>query len=374
MPSNWTWSDPGAGDVESCGLAARWAELRASDLSDARAAVTTILRDLDASWTGESADAFRGRAAGLRRDLEDSAEAMDAARRAVTQYGDAVAEIAARAEPLKQNLAAAQLMLDMVSEGGLFDNDAAGMEHRLQAEQQAKRDAKSASEALAGLAEDRATADQTLASLLGRVASAAWGGLRCVAESPEGSRRDRANRRVMEMLGQFWKGDLGRGVVLGPDDPFVSTFMRSDHIESVREQVLADLRSGKLSFSTDTGLDYNREISNNASILINDGVNLATSSMSGPVADFYLGDRNLPESFLGSYALRVFADCSLVDGSVDVTYVINNDTTTDSATRIPGTGGGHLPIVYPSMLAAEVDSGEWAPQHQTIVWTETVYP
>jgi hypothetical protein len=57
-----------------------------------------------------------------------------------------------------------------------------------------------------------------------------------------------------------------------------------------------------------------------------------------------------------------------------VTYVINNDTTTDSATRIPGTGGGHLPIVYPSMLAAEVDSGEWAPQHQTIVWTETVYP
>lgn len=374
MPSNWTRSDPGAGDVGSCGLAARWAELRASDLSDARAAVTTILRDLDASWTGESADAFRGRAAGLRHDLEDSAEAMDDARKAVIEYGDVVDEIAARAEPLKQDLAAAQLILDVVSEGALFDNDAAGMEHRLQAERQATIDARTATAALAELAEDRATADQTLASLLGRVASAAWGGLRCVTESPQGSRRDKANRRVMEMLGQFWKGDLGRGVALGPDDPFVSTFMRSDHIESVREQVLADLRSGKFSLNTDTGMDYNREISNNFSILINDGVNLATSSMSGPVADFYLGDRNLPESFLGSYTLRVFADDSLIDGSVDVTYVINNDTTIDSATRIPGTGGGHLPIVHPSMLAAEADSGEWASQHQTIVWTETVYP
>ncbi|KQQ67416.1 WXG100 family type VII secretion target [Microbacterium sp. Leaf320] len=372
MPSNWTWSDPGAGDVGSCGLAARWAELRASDLSDARAAVTTILRDLDASWTGESADAFRGRAAGLRRDLEDSAEAMDAARKAVIEYGDVVAEIAARAEPLKQDLAAAQLILDMVSEGALFDNDAAGMEYRLQAERQATIDARTVTAALAELAKDRATADQTLASLLGRVASAAWGGLRCVAESPEGSRRDKANRRVMEMLGQFWRGDLGRGAALGPDDPFVSTLMRSDHIESVRERVLADLRSGTLTSAEEDS--YDRSISNNPSVLVNDGVNLATSAMSGPLADFHLDGQNLPESFLGSYSLEVFAGDPRPDGGVEVTYVMNNETTTDSATRIPGTGGGHLPIVHPSMLAAEVDSGEWAPQHQTIVWTETVYP
>lgn len=371
MPSNWTRSDPGAGDVGACALGARWAELQASDLSDAQAAVTAILRDFDTSWTGESADAFRGRAAGLRRDLEESAEAMDAARKAVVEYGDVVAEIAARAERLKQDLAAAQLILDMVSEGRLFDNDAAGMEHRLQAEQQAKKDAEIATGALADLAEERATADQTLASLLGRVASAAWGGLRCVAESPEGSRRDRANTRVMEMLGQFWKGNLGRGAVIGGDDPFVSMLMRSDHIVSARERVLADLRSGTLTAEEEES--YDRVISNNSSVLVGDGVNLAASGMSGPIADFHLGGQNLPESFLGSYSLQVFADEPRSDGSVEVTYVIKNDTTIDSATRIPGTGGRHLPIVHPSMLAAEADSGEWASQHQVIVWTETVY-
>lgn len=371
MPSQWTRSDPGAGDVGACTVAARWAELQVSDLSDAQAAVTTILRDLDASWTGESADAFRGRAARLRRDLEDSIEAMDAARKGVVEYGDAVAEIAARAEALKQDIAAAQLILDMVS-GGLFDNDAAGIEHAYQAEQQAKKDAKIATEALAELAEDRATADQTLATLLARVASAAWDGLRCVAASQEGSRRDRANERVMEMLARFWKGDLGRGTVLGSDDPFVSTLMRSEHIERVRERVLADLRSGTLTSAEEES--YDRSISNNPSVLINDGVNLATSTMSGPVADFHLNSQNLPESFLGSYSLQVFAGEPRVDGGVEVTYVINNDTTIDSATRIPGTGGGHLPIVYPSMIAAEADSGEWASQHQTIAWTETVLP
>ena len=372
MPSQWTRSDPGAGDVGACTAAARWAELQVSDLSDAQAAVTTILRDLDASWIGESADAFRGRAARLRRDFEDSVEAMDAARKGVVEYGDAVAEIAARAEVLRQDIAAAQLTLDMVSEGGLFDNDAAGLEHAYQAEQQAKKDAKIATDALAELARDRANADQTLASLLARVASAAWDGLRCVATSQEGSRRDRANERVLEMLARFWKGDLGRGMVLGSDDPFVSTLMRSEHIERVRERVLADLRSGTLTSAEEES--YDRSISNNPSVLINDGVNLATSTMSGPAVDFHLSSQNLPESFLGSYSLQVFAGDPSVDGSVEVTYVINNDTTIDSATRIPGTGGGHLPIVHPSMIAAEADSGEWASQHQTIVWTETVFP
>lgn len=372
MSSNWVRLDPGAGDVGSCGLGARWAELQASDLTDAQATVSTILRDLDASWTGASADAFRGRVAGLRRDLEDSAEAMVAARRAVIQYGDAVAEIAKRADPLKQDLAAAQLILDIVSEEKVFDNDAAGVEHRFQAKQQATIDSENARDALAALARDRDTADQQLASLLARVASAAWTGLRCVAEGPEGSRRDRANTRVMEMLGQFWKGDLGRGVVLGTEDPLVAVLMNSDHIEGVRERVLADLRSGTLTAAEEES--YDRSISNNPSVLIRDGVNLATSSMSGPVADFHLGGQNLPESFLGSYSLQVFADEPRADGRVEVTYVIDNDTTIDSATRIPGTGGSHLPITHPAMLAAEAASGEWASQHQTIVWTETVLP
>jgi len=70
----------------------------------------------------------------------------------------------------------------------------------------------------------------------------------------------------------------------------------------------------------------------------------------------------------------VFATETGPDGAVEVTYVINNDTTSDSFTRIPMTGGAHLPVAYPAMLSAEADSGDWASQHQTIVWTEKVYP
>ncbi|MGO2521108.1 MAG: hypothetical protein ACTH8F_13375, partial [Microbacterium sp.] len=157
------------------------------------------------------------------------------------------------------------------------------------------------------------------------------------------------------------------------DDPFVSTLMRSDHINSVREQVLLDIRSGKLTAESDAA-DYDRVISNNPWVLINDGVNLLSSMMTGTIPDAVLGGQNLPESFLGSYLIDVHAGEPQPDGGVPVTYVINNDTTIDSGTRIPGTGGGHLPIIHDGMTTARAQDGDWAPQHQTIVWTETVYP
>lgn len=114
--------------------------------------------------------------------------------------------------------------------------------------------------------------------------------------------------------------------------------------------------------------------SDNWFVLLNDGVNLASSGISGAVDTDFLRARNLPESFLGSYDLDVFASEPEADGGVQVTYVLNNDTTSDSFTRIPGTGGAHLPVAYPAMIAAEANSGDWASQHQTIAWTEKVYP
>ncbi|WP_091227493.1 WXG100 family type VII secretion target [Microbacterium sp. 3J1] len=371
MPANWTKLDPGAGDLAACESVAQWARRQLGDLADAHAAVTTILRDLDETWTGESADAFRERAAAFRRDLEDSSDAMDAARRAVIEYGDVVAEIARQAEPVKEDLAAAELILEKVHSGVLFDNDAQGLEHRLQAEQQAMKDSKAATAALAELAQQRKTADEGLAGTLARVASAAWEGLHCVPGPPAGAHRVSANLQVMDLLTKFSVGQE-RGVVLGEDAPFVSMLKRSAHIESVREQVRDDLLAGNLTPGDPER--YDRVISNNLGVLVNDGVNVVASTMAGMAPEPLLMDRNLPESFLGSYRVQVSVSEPLTEGGDEVTYVIDNDTTIDSATRIPGSGGGHLPIVYPLMSAAEADSGSWAAQHQTVVWTETIFP
>ncbi|KYJ98050.1 hypothetical protein [Microbacterium sp. CH1] len=145
--------------------------------------------------------------------------------------------------------------------------------------------------------------------------------------------------------------------------------MHSDHINGARVRVLDALRSGDLAADGEP-LDLNRVISHNPAVLVQDGFNAVTSGFPSPLLD----RQNLPESFLGSYELEVHAGESQPDGGVPVTYVINNDTTIDSATRIPGTGGAHVPFVEAAMTSAYASNGGFAPQHQTIVWTETVYP
>ncbi|MFJ4175450.1 hypothetical protein [Microbacterium sp. NPDC089696] len=161
--------------------------------------------------------------------------------------------------------------------------------------------------------------------------------------------------------------------MLASNDPFVSILMRSDHVNAVRQRGLADLRSGELSSGVN-GRPYDRDISNNGFVLLNDVINVLSSPLSGPADPDSLHARNLPESFLVSYHLDVFASEPAPDGAVEVTYVINNDTTTDSLTRIPMSGGAHLPVASSALLSAEADSGDWASQHQTIAWPEKVYP
>jgi hypothetical protein len=58
---NWKDLDPGAGDVSACATAKQWTDAQLTDLTNAQATVSTILRDLDDSWTGASATAFRAR-------------------------------------------------------------------------------------------------------------------------------------------------------------------------------------------------------------------------------------------------------------------------------------------------------------------------
>ncbi|WP_101847533.1 WXG100 family type VII secretion target [Zhihengliuella sp. ISTPL4] len=369
MP-NWTRFDPGAGDLTACDRAKQWTDTQASDLADARSAVSTILRDLDDIWTGKSADAFRARVLEFHDRLEASEEAMRITGKGILAYADAVAEIARRAAPLKHRLEAAELILNGVHSEALFGADPEGLARRFDAEQQATIDAQDAADELARLADERMKADRTLAELLARTAAEGWGGLDCTASPSGKSPRELANGRVGELLDSFRTGRDGmRGVVLGAGDPFVDTLMHSDHINSARAEVLDALRRGDLRAAGEP-LDLDRVISDNPWVLLQDGFNVVTSGI--PVSP--LQGQNLPESFLGSYALRVLAGDPQPDGGISVTYIINNDTTIDSATRIPGTGGAHLPIIGTAMTSAYAERGDFSPQHQTIVWTETVYP
>ncbi|WP_143049300.1 hypothetical protein [Microbacterium sp. LCT-H2] len=175
----------------------------------------------------------------------------------------------------------------------------------------------------------------------------------------------------MDLFEHFRTGDE-RGAVVTDNDIFVQTLMRSAHITATREQVLDDIRAGILT-SEKVGI-YNRSISDQPWVLGVDGVSLLSSTMTGNVPDAVLGGENLPETFLGSYNLEVRAEEPLPDGGVEVTFVINNDTSIDSATRMPLTGGAHFPGVFEAMSEANAREGRWATHHQTIVWTETVYP
>lgn len=332
--TNWTRFDPGAGDLTACDKAKEWTDAQASDLENAASAVSRILRDLDDIWTGDSAAAFRARTLEFHTRLVDSEDAMRVAGKGITAYADAVAEIARRAEAPKHRLDAAELILNGMHSEVLFGTDPEGLARRFDAEQQATINAQDAADELARLADARKKADQVLAALLARTASEAWGALDCTASPSDKSPRELANGRVGNLLDDFFSGrDGASGVVLDPDDPFVAALMHSDHI-------------------------------------VQDGFNVTTSGIPSSL----LGGQNLPESFLGSYELEVHAGESQPDGGMAVTYIINNDTTIDSATRIPGTGGAHLPIIEPAMTSSYAEHGDFSPQHQTIVWTETVYP
>lgn len=144
-----------SGVDDTCDRAKQWTDTQASDLADARSAVSAILRDLDDIWTGESADAFRARILEFHDSLEASEEAMRIAGKGILAYADAVAEIARRAAPLKHRLEAAELILNGVHSEALFGTDPEGLARRFDAEHQATIDAQDAADELARLAGER---------------------------------------------------------------------------------------------------------------------------------------------------------------------------------------------------------------------------
>lgn len=250
-----------------------------------------------------------------------------------------------------------------------YTNEGAGS--RFTAEQQALKDANTAATALQGLANDRRDADLQLATALATAASVAWDALDGTVDPVTGTKRDAINEQVMDLFEHFRTGDE-RGEVLTDDDIFVRTSKNSEHIESVRNQVLRDLRSGVL--TPEDPETFDRRISDKPQVLVGDIGNFSSLLLTGTIPNDFLSGQNMPESFLGSYGLEVSARQPRPDGGIDVTYVINNDTSIDSFTRIPGTGGAHVPGPFEAMSEANARTGEWATRRQTIVWTETVYP
>ncbi|MCD2498019.1 hypothetical protein [Microbacterium nymphoidis] len=107
---------------------------------------------------------------------------------------------------------------------------------------------------------------------------------------------------------------------------------------------------------------------------VKDGVAMGTALLSDPRRDLHPGLENLPESMLGSYEVRYYADAPAADGSVTITYVVTNETSVDSGTRIPLTGGQHVPIVYDVLTELGETNGSFRTQQQMIVWSERIYP
>jgi hypothetical protein len=168
-----------------------------------------------------------------------------------------------------------------------------------------------------------------------------------------------ANATVAEIMGQFQSGDGPRTRLFTDGDDFTEWLKASSHITSVRDQLETALADGQLVVGDADSND--RVISGDGFVFMVDGMNAGTGGLIG----------NLPESFLGSYTLGYEVNSIDEQGNASVTFTINNDTTIDSMTRIPGTDE-HVPL-YDVLTEANAENGTWESVHQTVVWTETIH-
>lgn len=380
MSKHWTAFDPGAGDTSESLNAATWCERQVAKLEEVEAAANSVLSGLDDAWRGMTAVEFRLKVTALKTRALSDRDTHHEASKLFKRYADTVDQIASEATPWRETLSAAQAVVSahFVSIASQADFDA-----RLSEYQRASRDLAEATEQLGVLAERRLVADQDLARGLAVEASEAWGDISGMPAGAADSFRARTNDQVMGLFDTFRTGEGPTGVVMGGRDPFVQQLMTSSHVDSVRARVLAGLRDGSIApgkFDSngdgiqDSQYDFSRSISNDPGVLVRDMITVGNSMMTGSIPDHMLMDDNMPESFLGSYQLNVYTEAPAADGSVTVTYAVSNATSIDSFTRIPGTGGSHLPVVHESMNLANSKSGEWETQRQIIVWSEKVYP
>jgi uncharacterized protein YukE len=376
----WTAVDPGAGDLTVARAAATWCNGQIIDLEAIESAMGSILTGVGDGWAGEAADEFARAVSSLRARASDSRETLHVASKAYTGYADTVDQIAREAVPLREALSVAQ---GVVKGGAVTFRSEQEWQAQFQAVLDANRVIETTTAALVDLAERRAEADAVLARTLVVEASEAWS---LTVPLPSGVSeqfdRQHANAQVWSLLGHWASGDE-TAFVLGQEDPFVDRFRQSAFIRELRENVRRDFQDGTLStgFIDRSGAGVRepsdwvrRLISNDVGVLLKDGVAVGTALLHDPQRDLHPGFENLPESMLGSYEVRYYADDPAPDGSVTITYVVTNETSVDSGTRVPLTGGQHVPIVYDVLTELGETNGSFRTQQQMIVWSERVYP
>ncbi len=379
MGANWSAHYPDSGDMSAVRAAAAWCDQQIVDVEGIDTVAAGVLDTRDDFWRGCAADEFSAALSRLRTRADDSRETLYAASKALKVYADLVDEIALEAPPFRAALASAQASFT----GGRI---AARRFADYQAEvHRAYQTIENANAGLAALAARRDKADRALARSLLLGASESWSSIANVpASSPEVPawlQRKRANEDTWQLLGSWIAGDK-QAYVLGQQDAFTQRIQQSDYIREQRERILDDLRKGTLRTGyIDRNGDGLRDpsdaiwhsVSNDPLRLITDvGVVLGVIGTSDR-ADVPVRFENFPDTFLGSYLLNFFVEEPGLDGSVLITYIVENDTSIDSATRIPVVGG-HVPGVYHWMTHENEVGGGFETEHQLIVWTERVFP
>jgi uncharacterized protein YukE len=379
MGANWSAHYPDSGDMSAVRAAAAWCGQQIVDLEGIDTVAAGVLDTRDDFWRGCAADEFSAALSRLRTRADDSRETLYAASKALKVYADLVDEIALEALPLRAALASAQASFT----GGRI---AARRFADYQAEvHRAYQTIENANAGLAALAARRDKADRALARSLLLGASESWSPVaHAPALSPEVPawlQRKRANEDTWQLLGSWIAGDK-RAYVLGQQDAFTQRIQQSDYIRAQREETLSRLRNGMLNTGfVDRDHDGLRDpndvtwhsVSNDPLRLMTDAGTLLGVIGTSDRADVPVQFENFPDTFLGSYRLNFYVEAPAPDGSVLVTYILENDTTIDSATRIPVLGG-HVPGVYQWMNQENEAAGKFETEHQLIVWTEKMYP
>jgi len=378
MGANWSAHYPDSGDMSAVRAAAAWCDQQIVDLEGIDTVAAGVLDTRDDFWRGCAADEFSAALSRLRTRADDSRETLYAASKALKVYADLVDEIALEAPPLRAALASAQPSFT----GGRI---AARRFADYQAEvHRAHQTIENANAGLADLAKRRDEADRALARSLLLGASESWSpiatGSASSPEVPAWLQRKRANEDTWQLLGSWIAGDK-QAYVLGQQDAFTQRIQQSDYIREQREQVLSRLRNGTMGAGfIDVDGDELRDptgfvwhsVSNNPVRLMTDIGTLLGVVGTSDQADVPIQFENFPDTFLGSYRLNFFVEEPAADGGVLVTYIVENDTTIDSATRIPAVGG-HVPGIYHWMTHENEVGGGFETEHQLIVWTERVY-
>ena len=357
----WTYENPGAGTVAVFETVKTWLVDTKTGLSDAWDDLDTVVKSLEQAWTGSGANAFSGEIGRCMKALRETEDAVAVVETATGAYVSTVEEIKNEARKSIEDRNAAHMILSKTDLDSSANPPSADEVARRQREyDDALVDFSDAVGKLDGLAEQREAADRAFAGTVMEEMSVLWGDVSFQNYyGGNDAYRESANDTVWQLFDEFRSGEGNRTRFLDADEDFTKWLRQSGHVNEARLEIRDRIIAGTLG-AGDVNF-YNRSVSDNPMILLGDGVNVVSGGNAG----------NLPETFLGSYNLTYTVESIDQYGNATVTYRIENNTTIDSMTRIPGTNGKHI-WPYEELIEENEQAGRWEKLHQTIVWTEII--